>query len=160
MGYQDFVESQDYDSRVSGAHIAVLVYDETNLAKPVIGGTTGINGGDDFEGIPIEEAGNEGVDEIVQGRHTGQASMQAFWSAMRNDGLPTRQNFIGRKFVILEVIAEGRPGAGNVVNAYTGVNITHLGHAHGARGPKTVDMTYMYETRYSGKEWADLNGLN
>lgn len=159
MGYQDFVDSKDYDSRVAGASIAVLVYEEGDLSKPVIAGTTGINAGDDFEGIPIEESGNEGVDEIVQGRHTGQASMQAFWSAARNDRLPTRQDFIGKRYIILEVMAEDRPGAGQVQNAYTGVRITHLGHAHGARGPKTVDMTYMFEHRYTGLQWATLNGL-
>lgn len=160
MSYAEFVANQAYPSRVSGAHIGIFVYEEGIIASPIIGGTSGINASDDMEGIPIEEAGNEGVDEIVQGRHSGQMSMQAFWSAERNDKMPTRQSFIGKKYLILEVIAEDREGAGEVVNAYTGCVLTRLGNAHGARGPKTVDMTFLFERRYSGQEWATLNGLN
>ena len=157
--YQDFVADQGYTSRVSGAAVGIFVYEEGIIAPPIIGGTSGINGSDDMEGIPIEEAGNEGVDEIVQGRHSGQMSMQAFWSPDRNDKMPTRQSFIGKKYLILEVMAEDRPGAGEVVNAYTGCVLTRLGNAHGARGPKTFDMTFLFERRYNGQEWATLNGL-
>jgi hypothetical protein len=159
MGYQDFIDADAYPGRVSGAHVAILIYEEGVTSSPIIGGSSGINEGDDFEGIPIEEAGNDGVDEIVQGRHTGQATVQAFWSASRNDALPTRQTFIGRRWILLEVIAKDRPGAGQVVNAYLGCVMTSLRGAHGARGPKTIDMTFMYERRYNGKEWATLNGL-
>jgi len=87
-------------------------------------------------------------------------SIQGFWSAERNDKLPTRQSFIGKTYLVLEVIAEDRAGAGEVVNAYTGCVMNRLSSAHGARGPKTIDMTFLYERRYNGQEWADLNGLN
>lgn len=159
MPYQDLIDDPAYPSRVSGAHIGVLIYEEGVTSAPIIGGSSGINHGDDFEGIPIEEAGNEGVDEIVQGRHSSQFTVQAFWSAERNDALPTRQSFIGRRWVVLEVVAADRPGAGEVVNAYLGCVMTGLRGAHGARGPKTIDMTFMCERRYNGKEWASLNGL-
>lgn len=160
MPYSDFVADPAYLARASGAHVGILIYQEGVTGAPIIGGSSGINASDDFEGIPIEEAGNEGVDEIVQGRHSGQCSVQGFWSAERNDKLPTRQNFIGKRFLILEVIAEDRPGAGEVVNAYTGCVNTRVGSSHGARGPKTIDMTFLYERKYNGQEWADANGLN
>ena len=160
MPYNDFIATPEYPAKVSGAHIGVAIYDEAlPAAPPILGGTTGINASDDLEGIPIEEAGNEGVDEIVQGRHTLQGSIQSFWSAERNDALPTRQSFIGKKYLILEIVADERVGAGEVVNAYTGCVITRVGNAHGARGPKTVDITFLAERRYNGLEYATLNGL-
>lgn len=158
MSYSDFIDSESYLSKVSGSHIAVLLFKEDNPSDPVIGGATGINHTDDFETIPIEEAGNDGVDEIVQGRHTGSCTIQAFWAARRNDRLPTRQAFIGNVWLIIEVIAPGRPGAGNVVNAYTGCVNSRVGGAHGARGAKTTDLAFTYERRYNGKEWAALTG--
>lgn len=159
MGYQDLIDSPNYIARQAGAAVAVLLYEEVITAKPIVSGSSGINHSDDFEKIPIEEAGNDGVDEIVDGRHTGQASFQGFWSAERNDALPTRQDFIGKRYIILEVFGPTRPNAGQVINAYTGVAVSRLGGAHGARGPKTFDMTFLYERRYNGKEWATLNGL-
>lgn len=160
MPYADFVADAAYDSRVSGAHVGVMIYEEGNLGTPIIGGSSGINTRDDFEAIAIEEAGNEGVDEIVQGRHSLTFTIQGFWSAKRNDKLPTRQSFIGKRYLVLEVIAEDRPGAGEIVNAYTGCVCSGLGQAHGARGPKTIDMTFTAERRYSGQEYADKFGLN
>lgn len=157
--YADFQADPAYPSRVSGAHVGVFIYEEGVVGLPIIGGTSGINCRDDFEAIPIEEAGNEGVDEVVQGRHSMSVSIQGFWSAERNDQLPTRQSFIGKRYVILEVMAEDRPGAANILNAYTGAVCSGLGQSHGARGAKTIDMTFTCERRYNGSEWAALNGL-
>lgn len=163
MAYADYEALPAYTGRVSGSHIGVAIHEVDSSGKlngdPVIGGTSGINKRGDFEIIPIEEAGNEGVDEIVQGRHSGSVNVQGFWSSERNDKLPTRQSFIGKEYVIFEFIADERPGAGTIVNAYLGCRNNSYGSSHGARGPKTIDLGFAYERRYSGKEWADLNGL-
>lgn len=154
MPYADFASTPDYRSKHSGSAIAIEIYDEDNPSSPLIGAATGINATDDFETIPIEEAGNDGVDEIVQGRHTISFTVQAFWSPQRNDALPTRQSFIGRKWTVIEKIAPGRPGAGEIVNVYTGAVNQRVGQAHGARGAKTVDLAFAAERRYNGQEWA------
>ncbi len=70
MGYADFRGTDQYPSKASGASIEVLIVDESDPSLVIIGATTGINENEDFEVIPVEEAGNEGTDEIVQGRHT------------------------------------------------------------------------------------------
>jgi hypothetical protein len=156
MAYSDFQALADFTSKHSGAAIGILIYDEDSPGAPIIGAATGINSTDDFETIPIEEAGNDGVDEIVQGRHTNSFTIQSFWTPERNDALPTRQAFIGRKWTVQEVIAPGRPGAGNVVNVYTGCVMSRNGQAHGARGAKTIDLAFQCERRYSGAEWSAL----
>ncbi len=158
MAYADFVASDEYPSKPSGAEVAVLLYDESNVSDPIISGTTGISSNDDFESIPIEEAGNEGVDEIAQGRHTNSVTIQGFWSAERNDQLPTRQSFIGKKYVVMEVIADDRANAGTVLNVYTGCVCNRYAQNHGARGAKTLDLGFLSERRYSGQEWATLTG--
>jgi len=85
-------------------------------------------------------------------------TVQAFWTPERNDILPTRQTFIGRKYTIMEKVAPGRTGEGAIVNVYIGCACSRVGQAHGARGAKTVDMAFTYERRYNGTEWATLTG--
>ena len=80
MSYSDFVASEEYASKQSGSALHVLIIDEDDPTQTVIGATTGINATDDFETIPIEEAGEDGVDEIVQGRHSGNLTIPAFWT--------------------------------------------------------------------------------
>lgn len=158
MSYADFVALEDYASKHAGAALSILLYDESNPGAPIISGATGINYTDDFETIPIEESGNDGVDEIVQGRHTINFTLQSFWTPERNDALPTRQSFLGKKYTIMEVIAEGRPGAGTPVDVITGCVLSRNGGAHGARGAKTSDLAFSGERRYNGTEWAALTG--
>lgn len=158
MAYADFVASEEYKSKHSGSGLLVQILDEDDPTKVIIGATTGINGTDDFETVPIEEAGNDGVDEIVQGRHTISITLPAFWTPAWNDTLPTRQSFIGKSYTVLELIAEDRPNAGTVVNAYTGCKVSRYGQSNGARGVKTVDLAFACERRYSGQEWATLTG--
>jgi hypothetical protein len=158
MSYADFVATDDYRSKHAGSALAILIFNEDSPGPPLISAATGINSTDDFETVPIEEAGNDGVDEIVQGRHTVSFTVQAFWTPERNDTLPTRQDFIGRKWTVMVVIAPGRPGAGNVVDVWTGCVLSRVGGAHGARGAKTTDLAFSAERRYSGQEWATLSG--
>ena len=154
MPYAEFAATEEYTSKIAGSAIGIRIYNDREPGAPIIGLATGINATDDFETIPIEEAGNDGVDEIVQGRHSGSATVQSFWTPQRNDALPSRQTFIGKSYTIQEVIAEGRPGAGEIVNVYTGCKLSRNGQAHGARGAKTIDLAFSYERRYTGVEWA------
>ena len=158
MAYADFVADDEYQSKQSGSALHVLIIDEDDPTSTVIGATTGINATDDFETIPVEEAGEDGVDEIVQGRHSGNLTVPAFWTAQWNDTLPTRQNFIGKSYTIIERFGEDRPNAGTVVNAYTGCKLSRVGASNGARGAKTLDLAFAYERRYNGQQWATLTG--
>lgn len=158
MTYAEFQALAAYQSKHTGAAIQVVILDEEDPTVVVIGATTGINSGDDFEAVPVEEAGNEGVDEIAQGRHTVSGSIPAFWTPAWNDALPTRASFIGRTYTLIEKIAEGRDGAGVVVNAYTGCRITRVSGQMSARGGKMIDLAFTGEQRYSGAEWAVLTG--
>jgi len=156
MPYAEFQATADYASKHAGAALRILIFNEKDPGAPIIGAATGINGTDDYEAIPIEEAGNDGVDEIIQGRHTVSLTVQGFWTPEWNDRLPTRQDFIGKKWTVMEVIAEDRPGAGEIVDVWTGCVMSRNGLAHGARGAKTFDLAFQAITRYNGKEWAAL----
>jgi len=156
--YTDFMSTDEYASKHSGSGIGVVIINALDPADVIIGAVTGINASEDYENIPIEEAGNDGVDEIVQGRHTINLTLQAFYTPEWNDSMPTRQTFIGKEFVILERIAQGRPSAGIVINAYVGCKNSRIGQAHGARGAKTFDLAFTGERRYNGTEYAALSG--
>lgn len=158
MAYADLVADAAYTSKVAGSALQILIFDEATPGAPIIGSATGINHTDDFETVPIEEAGNDGVDEIVQGRHTINFTVQGFWTPERNDALPTRQNFIGRKWTVMQMIAADRPGAGEVVEAITGCVLSRLGGSHGARGVKTFDLAFAGERRYNGIQWSEKAG--
>lgn len=158
MAYADFVADEQYASKQSGSAIEVLIVNASDPSDVIIGATTGINSTDDFETIPVEEAGEDGVDEIVQGRHSGTLSIPAFWTPEWNDSLPTRQSFLGKEYVILERFGEDRPNPGTVINAYVGCKLSRVGTQQGARGAKTVDLAFAYERRYNGQEWATLTG--
>lgn len=158
MAYADLVASDEYQSKYAGAAIEVVIVDIANPGSPIIGATAGINPADDFETVPIEEAGNDGVDEIVQGRHSGAMTIPAFFSPQYNDSLPTRQDFIGKTYTIYQRIAPGRPQAGAILNVWTGAKLQRYGIAQAARGALTVDLSFAFERRYKGEEWAVLAG--
>ncbi len=158
MGYADFMADDAYPQKHAGASIEVLLVNENNPSDVTIGATTGINWSEDYEAIPIEEAGSEGTDEIVQGRHSISGSIPAFWTPEWGDKLPTRSSFIGKSYTVIERIGPDWPNAGTVVNAITGCRINRLGNSHNARGVKTVDLAFNGKTRYNGIEWAGLSG--
>lgn len=155
MSYAEFEQSDAYESKHAGAEIAIIIYPSDDPTVPLIGAATGINATDDFETLRVEEAGEEGANEIVQGRHTIDFTVNAFWTPGRNDRLPTRRSFIGKEFTVMEVIAPGRPGAGTPVNVYLGARLSRNGSSHGARGLKTVDLAFSALERLTGKEWAE-----
>ena len=156
--YAEFAADEEYTSKQSGSAIEVLIINADDPSDVIIGATTGINSTDDFEVIPVEEAGEDGVDEIVQGRHSLQFTIPAFWTPEWGDNLPTRQNFIGKSYVVIERFGEDRPNAGVVINAFTGCKLSRVGQQQGARGAKTVDLAFACQRRYNGAEWAALTG--
>jgi len=158
MPYADLVADPAYTSKHSGSGIEILIAEEGDPSQLVIGATTGNNNNEDFETIPVEEAGNDGVDEFVQGRHSGTMSIPAFWTPQWNDTLPSRQDFVGKRYTIFTRIAPGRPGAGTVTNAWIGCTLSRLGISFGARGAVTLDLAFSFKRRYKGQEWADLTG--
>jgi len=159
MGYAaDFIPSDTYRSKITGAATQVTLINEDNPDDVVIGAVSSFNGGDNFEQVAIEEGGNDGVDEHATGRHDGSGNMTAFFTPAWNDALPTRQDFFGKTYILLEQVAPGRSQAGTTLNAYTGVKLSRVGTQHGSRGAKTLDLAYVYQRRYSGSEWATLTG--
>lgn len=158
MAYADFVQQDIYASKLSGSHVSVLLFDSTDPTSPIIGAASGINWSGELETLVVEEAGQDGADEIVQGRHSLSGTVSAFFTPQRNDVLPTRQTFIGKEYTIIEQIAEGREGAGTPINVITGARMSRVASSHGARGLKTSEMAFTAKRRYNGQEWATKSG--
>lgn len=164
MSYAQFAASDSYISKQPAAHVEIVLLDESNVAEPVIGASTGINWGEDYEQNGVEEAGNEGIDEIPTGAHSMSGTLPAFYTPQWNDRLPSRQNFLstigGKSYTILERIPASRSstGAPVVLNALVGCKISRYGSQQGARGLKTIDLAFRGTRRYNGEEWAALSG--
>ncbi len=160
MAYADFTGDDRYTSKVSGAALEVIFINETDPADVIIGAVASFNLSNDFEVIPIEEAGEDGVDEIAQGRHTGNGSVTAFFTPEWNDKLPTRQSMIGKGYTVIRRWGEDHGGdfVSTVLDACTGVRISRIGSQHGARGAITFDIAFAFERHYNGTEYAALTG--
>lgn len=162
MKYSDYQQEDVYDSKHSGSAIRIVLYKSDDPLKPLIGELTGINKSDDFEQVAIEEAGEDGVDEIVTGRHSGSLNLNGFWTPKRNDALPQRSTFLGNdgagdvEFTIMEVVGDNRLGEDTVLNVYVGCKCSRYGSSHGARGVKTFDLSFLYTERFSGEAWAAI----
>lgn len=154
FNYEEYQATAEYNSKQAGSAIEIQIINEADFADIVIGAASGLNSSENMEALTVEEAGEDGANEIVQGRHDGSLSVTAFWTPRWNDSAPTRQTFIGRTFTIMERVGAKRVGEGAILNVYTGCTIRSVGHAVGARGLTTFDFSFVFKTRYNGKEWA------
>ncbi len=158
MSYSDFQALPEFREKQSGAGVEILIFDAVNPGAPIIGAASSINITQEFAVTPVEEAGNDGVDEFVQDRHTGRADVSAFYTPAWAESVPTRQSFLGKSYTIIERIAVGRAGAGTVLRVMTKARITSVGDSHGARGAMTTNLSFVYSRLYTGAEWAALGG--
>jgi len=158
MSYADYKASDAYTSKISGASIEILLLNANDPSEVIIGRLTGHNVNEDYETLPIEECGEDGVDEIVDGRHTITGNLPAFFSPQWMDRLPTRQDFLGKRYTIMRRVGENWPHAGTVIEVVTGAKLSRIGTQQGARGVMTIDLAYTAERRYNGEEWSELAG--
>ena len=168
MKYSEYRVTPTYRSAQSGAAIRIIFRRVDDAATAIgtsteiYGRSTGISASDDFEVNAVEEAGEDGVNEHAMGRHTGQGNSQMHFRAELNDLLPSRGDFLadgeGQEFTILEVMGDKRRGVNVPINVYTGCRIGRVASSQGARGLKTIDVSFQYQQRYTGQQWADLTG--
>ena len=160
MGYADYQTTPQYANKQSGALHGMLIQNEADPTDKLQGATTGFNWNEDYEGIPVEEMGNDGVDEHVDGRMTVAGSFTMNASSKRVDALVSRSRHIGLRYTIIEYIAKsGNPDVvGTVVSAATKCKLTALSSQNASRGIRTISVNFAGSTRYTGAEWADLTG--
>lgn len=162
MKYSDFAATNAYIDKQAGSAVRIVIYKSSDPSQALIGRLTGINGDDGFEIIPIEESGEDGVNEIAVGRHGGNLTINGFFTPERNDVLPTRQNFLagglGEEFTIMQVTGDNRIGDALPLNVFVGAKCSRHNVAQGARGVLTFDLAFSFTRRYPGKEWAALAG--
>jgi len=157
MGYADFQNDVDgaYLGALAGSACIIQLVAEED-ASISFTGFSGMSINEAFEAIPIEEAGNDGVDEIAQGRNTVAVTFNGFFRPKENDEqLITRQNFVGKRFIAFRKYSRGT-FADTVIDAVTGVTVDSQGTQQGARGVITFTTSAQATRRYSGAEWAVL----
>ena len=165
MRYSEYQASDAYVSRQSGSGVRIAIYKigENGASMLWLGKLTGINANEPTEQLPVEEAGNEGVDEIVTGRiGPVTANCEGIWSAEVNDKLPWRGNFLGagtgEEYLIMEQCGDGRTGVDLPLTVFEGAKISGRSSAHGARNLKTFSLQFIAKSWIPGLEWADQNG--
>lgn len=162
MKYSDFKATDSYIDKQTGSAIRIVIYKKSDPTSALIGRLTGINWDDNFEQVPIEESGEDGVNEIPTGRHQGNVTLNGFFTPERNDLLPNRQNYIvegdGEEYTIMQVTGENRTGDSLPINVIVGAKCTRHNSAQGARGVLTFDLAFTYTRRYSGAQWAAAAG--
>lgn len=158
MSFAEFQALPEYREKQSGAGVEILIFDAESGGPPIIGAASSLNITQEFGVTPVEEAGNDGVDEFVQDRHTGRADISAFYTPAWAENVPTRQTFIGKSYTVMERIAPGRAGAGAVLRVLTKARIAGVSDSHGARGPMTTNLSLVFSRAYNGVEWAALAG--
>ena len=159
MSYSDWQTDAGgaYLGGLAGAACIIQLVDEADPSVSFTG-FSGMSINEAFEAIPLEEAGNDGVDEILQGRNTVAVTFNGFFRPKENDEqLITRQNFVGKRFVAFRKYIRGT-FAGTVIDVVTGVTIDSQGTQQGARGAITFTTSAQATRRYSGAEWATLTG--
>ncbi len=158
MAYADLQASPEFREKHSGAGVEILIYDAANPGGAIIGAASSLNITQEFAVTAVEEAGNDGVDEFVQDRHTGRAEVSAFFTPAWSENVPTRQSFIGKSYTVIERVAPGRANAGTVIRAMTNCRITGVSDGHGARGAMTTNLSLVFSRLYNAKEWAEVVG--
>jgi hypothetical protein len=158
MSYADFQALPEFREKQSGAGVEILIFDAANPGAPIIGAASSLNVTQEFAVTAVEEAGNDGVDEFVQDRHTGRAEVSAFFTPAWSESVPTRQSFIGKSYTVIERVAPGRAGAGTVLSVLTKCRITGVSDGHGARGAMTTNLSLVFSRKYNGAEWAAAAG--
>lgn len=158
MAYSDYAQTDGYTSKASGAWFSLVLIDINAPESPVLDAMGGINWSENTPVSAVEEAGEDRVNEFVDERYTGQGNCSFFYTAERNDKLPTVETFLGREYMLVQRIAPERPGAGTVVNAWEGLKITGLQSSHGARGLVNGSFSYQAVKRYNGQEYAAAFG--
>lgn len=158
MAYADFKADDAYASKHDGAAVQVVFVNESDPTDTLVGAVTSFNINNTFRLGPVEEAGNDGVDEITVGAHSGNGDFAAFFTPEWNDRLPTRQDFIGRSYTIMRRVGVNRDFEGTVLDAVTGAKLERVSHQHPARGNLMVSASFMFERHYNGDEWAKLTG--
>lgn len=160
--YSDYKKTAAYTDKYAGSGVRVVIYKASDPTQAMIGRLTGINFDDQFEVLPVEESGLDGVDEIATGRHTGNLTINGFFTPERNDKLPSRGNFLvagdGEEYTIMQVTGERRTGDGMPLNVFVGGKCSRHNGAQGARGLLTFDLAFSYTRRYPGAEWAAETG--
>ena len=155
MPYDDLTKSTEYLRAVSGSKVDVIFLEDGRENFEPIGRGSGFSFNDDFEQNPVEEYGLSFISEFVDGKHTGTGSLDTFFIPAQNDKMPSVEDFINRTYTVVEIIAEGYPQAGVILNVFQGLKVSGIGTSMSARGLKLQSVSFVYSKRLTGAQAAE-----
>ena len=158
--YAEFQASEAYKSALAGAGIDVLLFDPANPTTRVVSAVTNLSLNETFEKVALLEAGNTGVNEFVDGAHTGSGSLSFHVRPENIDSLPTRDNAIGKRYAMFLMVASDgqREQQGAVLASIEGVVISQINRTTGARDAVTGSISFSYTKFLSGEQYAAASG--
>lgn len=159
MSYAEFQATPAYTAKVAGVGVEYFVSDVSRPDLTLQLSISSLTYNEGYAQFPTGELGETGVQEFVTGEYEVSISINGFWSvAMADNDLPNIANFIGKEYMIVGQISSDRQGAGTVVEAFTGVKWTNLSNSNARGGPRSFTATLVAKRRYTGLQWAALQG--
>lgn len=158
MGYASDVEGNAavHEGKKIGAIVLITLTDNAT-GKVVMSGVTQTSADDQLEVVQIEESGESGVNESVNGRHNGSGSMSGNFSIKRHNLLPSREDN-NRFFTLVAKPRTDQPDAGYPLWVLTDLCFTAIQVGSGSRGPVTVSGSFTYQRKWTGLQWAKKSG--
>lgn len=145
-----------YDGKRAGSTFLVQIRDVATKAL-VADGVTQWSADDAFEVLQVEETGEDGINETVDGRHNGQGSFSGNFTAHRQDLLPSRSDNV-REFTITVKPRPDQADAGIPQIVLVGVHFTSINVQGAARGLVTLTGAFTYQRKYTGVKFAVQSG--
>jgi len=141
----------------SGFAKQVLILDESKAdsEQVVVGAGSNFSWTETYTESGVDQYNQLYVDEIIYNRmELGTGTLAAFETVDLNDKLPTAKNPVVGPYLLLDQIAEGRPDAGKVMNAFKNAFISSVsGGFGGAPGPIAENINVTYSIRLNRKEY-------
>lgn len=159
--YNEFKNSVYYKRAMAGQGVEYLFYDQTpgntdpESALPPITRGEGVSVNDSMEVFLVDEWGTRIVQEFVDGRFLISGNIRTFFIPEQMDVLPSSQDHLGRRFLILMRIAPGYAGEGIALKAWEGVALNGK-DMESQNGLIRENVRFVASREYKGEELAEI----
>lgn len=125
--YASFAGSVYYKKALAGEGVEYVFFDMTpgntdpdSALAPITRGE-GIDINVQIDVYEVNEWGKRVIEEFADGKFKISGSINTFYIPEQEDLLPDSQDFMGRRFLLLQRVAEGYAGAGIALKAWENV---------------------------------------
>jgi len=155
--YSEFKASEYYEKAMAKNAVEYLFYINTPAGAkpsqqlPITKGESASWGGT-MEKYEIDQWGKSVIEEFADGKFRIAGNIGIFYTPQQADALPTSQDWLGVRYVIVKRVAPGYPGAGIVLAMVTNVALNQKDYNASGRGLIMQNLRFMASREYSGEE--------